>query len=75
MESAMSPTIFRADIHIRACKVALVVGCILAAINHGDSILQGQMTANVWLRVLLTFCVPYCVSWYSADKTASQEKA
>ncbi len=75
MARAMSSSIFRADIHMRACKVALVVGCILAAINHGDSILQGQMTANAWLRVLLTFCVPYCVSWYSAVKAASQEPA
>ena len=65
------PSLFRRDIHARAFKVALVVGCILATINHGDAFLANTMTTSSWLKVLLTFCVPYCVSWYSAVKTDS----
>jgi hypothetical protein len=38
----------------------------LAAINHGDTLLAGQMASNQWLKVPLKFCVPYAVSWYSA---------
>lgn len=63
------PSLFRRDIHLRAFKVAIVVGCILATINHGDAIFAHAMTKSSWLKVLLTFCVPYCVSWYSAVKT------
>jgi len=63
------PSLFRRDIHLRAFKVAIVVGCILATINHGDAIFAHAMTTSSWLKVLLTFCVPYCVSWYSAVKT------
>ena len=63
------PSLFRRDIHLRAFKVAIVVGCILATINHGDAIFEHAMTTSSWLKVLLTFCVPYCVSWYSAVKT------
>ena len=63
------PSLFRRDIHLRAFKVAIVVGCILATINHGDAIFAHAMTPSSWLKVLLTFCVPYCVSWYSAVKT------
>ena len=65
----LSNPLFRRDIHARALIVALVVGCILAAINHGDTMAAGEMSSNAWLKVLLTFCVPYCVSWYSAVKT------
>ena len=57
---------FRRETHLRALKIALVVGTILAVINHGDAILEASMTATAWVKVLLTFCVPYGVSWYSA---------
>ncbi len=62
----MTSRFFRPDIHRRALQVSLVVGCVLAAINHGDALLAGQMTSSQWFKVLLTFCVPYAVSCYSA---------
>jgi hypothetical protein len=58
--------VFRRETHLRALKIALVVGTILAVINHGDAILEASMTTTAWVKVLLTFCVPYGVSWYSA---------
>jgi hypothetical protein len=51
-----------------AIKVALIVGTILAVINHGDSIVEGTMESGDWLRVALTYLVPYSVSTYSAVK-------
>lgn len=50
----------------RAVRVALVVGTVLVAINHGDRILRGTLDALAWAKIALTYCVPYCVSTYSA---------
>ncbi len=47
-------------------KVALVVGPILCAINQGDVILAGS--APDFLKLGLTFMVPFCVSVYSATR-------
>ena len=43
---------------------ALVVGSILTVINHGDMIIAGEYPP--WLKVLLTYFVPYCVTTYGA---------
>jgi len=44
--------------------VALVVGTILNAINQGDAILNGR--AVDWLKLVLTYVVPYGVCTYGA---------
>jgi hypothetical protein len=54
------------SVRLRALKVAIVVGLILAVINHGDNLLAGTMTATAWIKVFLTFVVPYCVSTYAS---------
>ena len=53
---------FAASVRRRAVKMMLVVGCILALINHGDALLTGSMTTTEWMKIVLTFAVPYCVS-------------
>lgn len=51
----------------RASRLALVVGSILVLINQGDTISEGMQPD--WLKVTLTFAVPYCVStWTSVLK-------
>ena len=50
----------------RACRVAVVVGGALVAINHGDPVLDGDISLGRGLRILLTAIVPYCVSAYSS---------
>ncbi|KAF0677111.1 nitrate/nitrite transporter NrtS [Profundibacterium mesophilum] len=50
----------------RAARVALVVGVVLATINHGDAILRGDIDLSRMLKIMLTFCVPYSVSTYSS---------
>jgi len=57
---------FEASVVRRAVKMMAVVGCILALINHGDALLASAMTATAWLKVALTFAVPYCVSTISS---------
>jgi len=44
---------------IKAFFTALVVGTILTVINYGDILLAGS--AFPIAKVLLTYCVPYCV--------------
>lgn len=47
----------------RATRLALVVGPILVMINQGDTIFSGAQPD--WLKVALTFAVPYCVSTWT----------
>ena len=68
IEMCRKPTFWAAavesDTVSRALKVAAVVGSILVLINQGDLILQGKLPP-IW-KLLLTYCVPYSVSTYSA---------
>ena len=48
----------------RALLVAAVVGTILNLINQGDTLFRAG-SIN-WLKVALTYIVPYCVSTYGA---------
>ena len=48
----------------KALATALVIGTLLTAINHGDTILLGQYPPVI--KVLLTYFVPYCVTTWGA---------
>lgn len=50
----------------RAAKIALVVGVVIALINYADLIMSGAMGITEWIKVAVTFLVPYCVSTYSS---------
>jgi Mg/Co/Ni transporter MgtE len=50
----------------RAFITALVVGIVLALINHGQAILAGAVSVDAALRMALTFLVPYLVSTTSS---------
>ncbi len=48
-------------------RIALVVGSILALINYGDRIfLRYDMRALDWVKLGVSYCVPYCVATYGA---------
>ena len=57
---------FQPSVVKRALKYAVIVGCILIAINHGDAVLRGQVTSGRLLKMLLTVTVPYVVSTLSS---------
>ena len=65
---------FRKDVFLRAFKMALIVGIILAIINHGDHIYFGTMTVTNWTKILITFCVPFCVSTVSSVLAIKKEQ-
>ena len=49
--------------HLRkTLRVALVVGTILFCINQLDVVLAGHATPRVWLKVCVTYVVPFVVS-------------
>jgi hypothetical protein len=49
---------------------ALLVGPVLVAINHGDAIINGELTAARVLKMALTLVVPYAVSTFSSVQAA-----
>ena len=65
----------RGDVVSRAIRIALIVGFVLAAINHGDRILLHEMRYVDWIKVILTFGVPYCVSTFSSVLAIKKELA
>ena len=70
----MIEIVTRTDVLIRALKMASIVGIVLAIINHGDHILLVTMTATNWIKVLITFCVPFCVSTISSVLAIRREQ-
>jgi len=50
----------------RALKMAVIIGTILFLINYLDKILGNALTGTDLFKIALTYCVPYCVSTYSA---------
>jgi len=55
---------------LRAVKVALVVGTILALINHYDAIFTLSLTATNVFQILLTYLVPYSVATFGSAMQA-----
>ena len=56
------------QVMLPALKISLVVGTLLALINHGSTISRMELDTERLLQILLTYFVPYCVSTYSAVK-------
>ena len=53
--AAVQATVIR-----RAMIMSAIVGNVIGALNHGDKILMGLMVPTDWLKVGLTFLIPYC---------------
>jgi len=54
----------------RAIKVALVVGTVLALINHYDAIFSLDIQATNVFQILLTYLVPYSVATFGSAMQA-----
>ena len=61
LDHALSPKVVK-----RALKVGFVVGTILVAINHFDALARGDIDLLRAGKILLTYCVPYCVATYAS---------
>ena len=58
-QCAIAPSVLR-----RSLAAAVIVGTVLNLINQGDALFAGK--ALDWLKVALTYIVPYCVATYGA---------
>ena len=61
---SLAAIVFARGIVRRSFVVAVVVGTILNAINQGDALVNGAPLV-AW-KIVLTYCVPYCVATYGA---------
>lgn len=52
------------DTLIHSARTALLVGTILALINHGADMLAGQLSARWIVPMLITYLVPFSVATY-----------
>jgi hypothetical protein len=52
--------------------MALIVGTILALINHGQAMFTGHFTFDQLIPILITYCVPFSVSMYSQVQGKSE---
>jgi hypothetical protein len=64
----------------RSMWIALGVGSTIILLNQGDVLLAGEVTPQVWMKVLVTPCVPFCVSLFGAyavywSTVSEQQKA
>lgn len=50
----------------RSLIIGLGVGGAIMTLNHGDALLAGAVTPRLMVKVLVTPCVPFCVSFYGA---------
>ena len=50
----------------RSALIALCVGSAIILLNHGDVLLARAITPRVMVKMLVTPCVPFCVSFYGA---------
>ena len=60
---------FSGQILKRSIKTAILVGTMLAFINHGELILSWSLTPQCWMKMGLTCLVPYSVASWTATKS------
>ena len=66
----------RPEVTGRSLRVSLIVGTILVAVNYADRWLGGTLAAADYVKILVTYLVPYCVStWVSVATLLSSGKA
>lgn len=65
----------RRDIVLNSLKVCLVVGTILVLINYFDRLFGGELARIDYVKILLMYCVPYCVSTYGSVSIIIREKS
>lgn len=59
-------TATRRDIVRRSIRVAALVGTLLVVINQGDRLIEREIRPLDWLKIVLTYLVPFCVSTHAS---------
>jgi hypothetical protein len=58
--------VLRSDIVGRCFGAALTVGTILTAAIYSDGLVDEANTPTVFVKIFLSFFIPYCVSIYAS---------
>ncbi len=66
--SACRPVVFR-----RCGTIALGVGTLLSAVNHGDAIVGGRFDSALGLKIVANYLIPFLVSNLGAMTTMPVE--
>ncbi|MFN8681340.1 nitrate/nitrite transporter NrtS [Paracoccus sp. P2] len=66
---------FRQSVVVRAAVIAAIVGPVLAIINHGDTLLAGELHLSEAVKIIVTFLVPYTVSTVSSVFSIREQEA
>ncbi len=56
----------RPDVVKRSRRVAILVGTILITINYFDRVLAGSLMSIDYIKMAMTYCVPFCVSTHAS---------
>jgi hypothetical protein len=62
---------------IRGLAFSAIVGTVLVVVNHGDALMNGDISAARLMKIAITMLIPYCVSTVSsvgAMQTARREQ-
>ena len=65
----------RRDIVLNSLKVCVVVGTVLVSINYFDRLFSGNLSGIDYFKMLLMYCVPYCVSTYGAVSVSLKDES
>lgn len=58
----------------QAVRMALIIGSLVFAMNHGKALLQNEMNRDRWLSGALSFVTPYLVSIYGQTQCQSRQR-
>ena len=58
----------------RTAKIALGVGCLITAVNHGDDLLAGDANQRLALTIMLNVLIPFCRRISAFSLTAPHRK-
>lgn len=50
----------------RSLRVSLIVGTLIGLINYSDKFLASGLSPRDWLKIVVTYLVPFAVSNYAA---------
>jgi hypothetical protein len=62
---------------LRGFAFSAIVGTILVVVNHGDALMNGDVSTARVMKIVITMLIPYCVSTVSsvgAMQTARREQ-
>ncbi len=69
VETALRPEVLR-----RSWRVSLLVGTILVIINYSDRLFTGNMVSIDYIKIVMTYCVPFCVSTHASVNAIMEQQ-